>query len=394
MRKRNLLTIFLIVFVDMLGVGLMIPVLPTYIESFGGGEAAYGWFIGLYPLMQLVSTPVLGRLSDRYGRRPLLLLSIGGTMVAWLALGFAWALWVLFAARLLDGLTGGNVAVAQAVITDVTDDKGRARGLGLVGAAIGLGFVCGPGIGGLLGEWHMRAPAFAAAALTALNWLGIFFFLGETRDPAMAANRPEFARRGITALGGMGATLRRPLIGPLLITRLVYFFPFAMFEGVFMLDLANRFHLGPRGGGFVMMFTGLLIAAVQGGLIGRLTDRFGEAALIKASFGVMALGFFGWGMAPSLGALLVILVPLAFSLGILNTATRSLLSKAAAREDQGGTLGLAAALDGLNRAAGPVAGSYLVKLSGYSGPGVAGAVICLMIVPYVIRKIGKRQATQ
>ncbi|GAB4311746.1 MAG: TCR/Tet family MFS transporter [Candidatus Sumerlaeia bacterium] len=386
MRKRTLTTIFLIVFVDMLGIGLMIPVLPDYLKHFGGGDVAYGWFIGLHPLMQLVSTPVLGRLSDVYGRRLLLLVSLAGTIVAWLTLGFAQALWVLFAARILDGVTGGNIAVAQAVVTDVTEDKDRARGLGLIGAAIGLGFVCGPAIGGLLGAWHMRAPAFAAAVLSLANWIGLFLYLPETRDPAVVAARPV-GPRGVLMLGALGRMLRRPMIGPLLVTRLVYFFPFAVFEGIFMLDLVNRFGLGPRGGGLVMTYVGVLIAAVQGGLIGRLANRFGEPALIKASFGVMALGFLGWGLAPDLWLLCVILAPLSLALGIQNTATRSLLSKVAAREDQGGTLGLAAALDGLNRAAGPVAGGYLVRHLGYWSPGVAGAVICALVLPYVLLKI-------
>lgn len=386
MRKRNLFTIFLIVFVDMLGIGVMIPVLPAYVAAFGGSEVDFAWLIGIYPLMQFFSTPILGGLSDRFGRRPLLLISLAGTLIAWLTLGFAQALWVLFAARILDGLTGGNIAIAQAIITDVTDEKGRARGLGLIGAAIGLGFVCGPAIGSFLSLLGMRAPAFAAAGLSAINLMGVALYLAETRDPAINAARMAGAR-GFAAMKQFRASLARPLVGPLLLTRLVYFFPFALFEGIFILYLYERFDLEAFGAGLVMTYVGVLIALVQGGLIGRLTDKFGEPALIKVSFFVMALGLLGWALSPALAVLLLVLAPLSMSLGILNTAIRSLLSKAAASEEQGGTLGLAAALDGLNRAAGPVAGGYIMSFMGVWGPGAVGAAICLLFMPYVMLKI-------
>src|SRR5512135_3678920 len=150
MRRSRLTSVFIIVFIDLLGFSLILPLLPYYAETFGANPTLVGLLVGSYAAAQLVGAPILGRLSDRYGRRPILLLSVLGTFIGFLLLGFARSLWVLFASRILDGLTGGNLSIAQAYISDVTDAKSRARGLGMVGAAFGLGFIIGPAVGGIL----------------------------------------------------------------------------------------------------------------------------------------------------------------------------------------------------------------------------------------------------
>jgi DHA1 family tetracycline resistance protein-like MFS transporter len=190
MQKHPLLTIFIVVFIDLLGFGLILPLLPYYAETFDASSTVVGLLVASYSAAQLVGAPLLGRLSDRLGRRPILLVSILGTGLGFVLLGIANTLWLLFASRLLDGLTGGNVSVARAYITDVTDEENRARGMGLIGAAFGLGFVIGPAMGGLLSTGERYAlPAFVAAGLSLFNLLAVYVWLPESLDAGRRAEK-------------------------------------------------------------------------------------------------------------------------------------------------------------------------------------------------------------
>ena len=179
-KNRSLLAIFLVVFIDLLGFGVVLPLLPYYADRFGANAAVTGLLVASYAAAQFIATPILGRLSDRFGRRPILMLSIAGNVLGFGLLALANNLWLLFAARILAGLTGGNISVAQAYITDVTAPKDRARGLGMIGAAFGLGFIIGPVTGGLLNEVSPAAPALAAAGLSLLNLLMVGLWLPES----------------------------------------------------------------------------------------------------------------------------------------------------------------------------------------------------------------------
>src|SRR6266478_5369909 len=182
MKRSPLLVIFITIFIDLVGFGIVIPVLPFYVEGtrFNATARSVGLLFASYSVMQLVFTPVLGRLSDRYGRKPVLLLSIIGTGIGFLILGFAKTLWMLFAGRILDGITGGNISTAQAYIADITSKEDRAKGMGLIGAAFGLGFIFGPAIGGILSRWGIHVPFFFAAVLCFANALLIYFTHPET----------------------------------------------------------------------------------------------------------------------------------------------------------------------------------------------------------------------
>ena len=184
MKKSPLLPIFLIVFIDLLGFGLILPLLPFYAKSFGANELTIGLLLASYSLMQFIGAPVLGRLSDRYGRRPILLISQLGTFVGFIMLGFANGLGMLFASRIVDGVSGGNISTAQAYIADISDEKNRARNFGLIGAAFGLGFIMGPAIGGFLSQFGYQVPAFAAAGLSFLSMTLTFFLLHEPERKA------------------------------------------------------------------------------------------------------------------------------------------------------------------------------------------------------------------
>ena len=191
MKNKPLFSIFLIVFIDMLGFGLILPLLPYYAETFGASDTVIGLLVASYAAAQLIGAPLLGRLSDRFGRRPILLISLVGTLLGFLLLGFASTLFILFAARILDGITGGNISVAQAYISDVTDSKNRAKGLGMIGAAFGLGFIIGPATGGLLSQWGYAVPAFAAAGLVAINLLMVALWLPESLPPKKELPKPK-----------------------------------------------------------------------------------------------------------------------------------------------------------------------------------------------------------
>src|SRR5258708_51126 len=212
MKRSPLIVIFTTVFIDLVGFGIVIPVLPYYTEgtSFNGTPRTVGLLFASYSIMQLIFSPILGSLSDKYGRRPILLISIIGTGIGFLILGFATTLWMLFAGRILDGITGGNISTAQAYIADVTTEEDRARGMGIVGAAFGLGFVFGPAIGGVLSRWGINVPFLFAAGLAFANATLLYFTLPET----VTADHP--AR--VSAAGGRGwrqliDSLKRPRLG-------------------------------------------------------------------------------------------------------------------------------------------------------------------------------------
>ena len=386
MKNKPLASIFLIVFIDLLGFGLILPLLPYYAESFGASDTLVGFLIASYAAAQLVGAPLLGRLSDRFGRRPILLLSLFGTLLSFLLLGFANTLWLLFAARIADGITGGNISVAQAYIADVTDEKSRAKGLGMIGAAFGLGFIFGPATGGFLSQWGYAVPAFAAAGLVTLNLLMVYLWLPESLTPERRAElaekeKPKFNLRALLD------ALQRPVSGSLLITRFFFGLAFSIFQTIFSLYALRRFGLEAQQTGYILTYVGVLSVIVQGGLVGKLTDRFREDLLITASVGIMALSLLGWAFAPSVVMLLVILAPTAFAGGVLNTVISSALTKTVQPQEIGGILGLSASIESLTRVIAPTLGGVLLDQYGSWSPGTFGALILAGLFIYVWNKI-------
>jgi DHA1 family tetracycline resistance protein-like MFS transporter len=382
MKNKPLFAIFLVVFIDLLGFGLILPLLPYYAESFGASDTIIGLLVASYAAAQLVGAPLLGRFSDRFGRKPILELSLLGTLVSFLLLGFAQTLWVLFIARIFDGLTGGNISVAQAYITDVTDEKNRAKGLGMIGAAFGLGFILGPATGGLLSQYGYAVPAFAAAGLVSINLLMVVLWLPESLSPEkrVALSMAEKPRATLTALL---AALRRPFSGSLLITRFFFGLAFAIFQTIFSLYALRRFDLDAQQTGFVLTYVGLLSVIVQGGLVGRLSKRFSDDVLIFTSVALMAVSLLGWAFAPSVPVLLVILAPVALAGGVLNTIISSALTKAVQPHEIGGILGLSASIESLTRVIAPTLGGLLLDNLGPWSPGVFSAIVLAGLFIYV-----------
>ena len=386
MDKKRLFSILLVVFIDLLGFSLILPLLPYYAETFNASEFVTGLLIAVYALMQLIGAPILGRLSDRYGRRPILLVSVFGTFIGFLLFGFATTLWMLFAARILDGITGGNLSVAQAYISDVTDAKNRAKGLGLIGAAFGIGFIIGPVTGGILSQYGYNVPAFVAAGLALFNFILIYAWLPESLTKEKREQLGEQKKPSVT-LDALIAALMRPFTGSLLITRFFFSLAFAIFQTIFSLYALAKFNLTARDTGFVLTYVGVLSVFVQGFLVGRLTNRFREDHLITFAVALMAVSLLGWALVPSVFWLLVVLTPTSISGGILNTLLSSTLTKAVAPQEIGGILGLSASVESSTRIIAPILGGALLERVGTWSPGAFGAVIMIGVTVYVIAKI-------
>ena len=412
MSKSRLFPIFLVVFVDLLGFGLILPLLPFYADAYGATPTIVGLLTASYAAAQLLGAPILGRLSDRYGRRPILLVSITGTLVGFLLLGLAepfgkalagvagggavnlalensMILAILFISRILDGLTGGNISVAQAYISDVTDDKGRAQGLGLIGAAFGLGFILGPAAGGLLSTWGYAAPAFAAAALAAINLVSVAVNLPESLTPELRTRLAERKRPSLS-LRALWQALNRPRVGPLLHIRFFYGLAFATFQTIFPLFAQYRLGLDARQTGFVLTYVGVLAALVQGVGVGLLAKRFSDNNLIFSSILLMTGALLAWAFVPSVWWLLVVMIPLAFAGGVLNTVLNSALTKVVYPEEVGGTLGLASSLESGTRVLAPSAGGVLLGQVGSWAPGVFGAVLMVWVSTFAWRRLIRR----
>lgn len=395
MKNRSLVAIFFVVFIDLLGFSIVLPLLPFYATKLGANDIVVELIVASYALAQLLGAPLLGRLSDRIGRRPVLLISIAGSMAGFIILGFARTLVLIFISRVIDGLTGGNLSVAQAYIADVTDESNRAKGMGLIGAAFGLGFILGPVMGGILSKVNLNLPAFAAAGLTLVELLLVFFWLKESLTPARKAQARMSGQPAFTVSALMTA-LRKPLVGPLLSSRFFFAFAFSMFQTVFALYALRRFHLDESSTSYILAYVGFLSVIVQGFIVGRLTKLFSEKRLLFFATALMAIALAGWALAPNVTVLLIVLAPIALAGGGFNTVINSVLSKSVKPEEIGGTLGLAAALESATRAFSPALGGFLLYSLGTSAPGVFCAILLVWLTWYswvkVIR-VGKIESS-
>jgi DHA1 family tetracycline resistance protein-like MFS transporter len=338
---RPLGVIVLIVLVDLLGFTIVMPLLAPFAAHYGFSEWRIGLLFSAYPVCQLVAGPILGRLSDRYGRRPLLIFSQAGTALSFLILGLSRDFTLMLLARLLDGASGGNILVAQAYVADVTAPEDRARGMGLIGMAFGLGFVLGPLAGGLLlslplaDDLRLRLPFLVAAGFSTLAWVLVLFRLPESRPRGEPAR--ETAR--VASWRGIVNTISMPGIGRLILISFLAVFAFAAFEGTFALYLQRRMLWDARTAAFAFAGIGLLSAVVQGGLIRRLVPRFGEARLIMAGLALAACGLAGMALAANAPFLASSMMLLGIGQGLLSPSVSGLLSRTTPMSEQGAVFG-------------------------------------------------------
>ncbi|HJU41784.1 MAG TPA: MFS transporter [Vicinamibacterales bacterium] len=375
--------IFVTVFIDLLGFGLIIPLLPFYAESFGASALAIGLLNTSFSLMQFLFSPLWGRWSDRIGRKPIILLGLFGSGASYVTLALANSLALLFVARIIGGIAGANIPAAQAYIADITTPEDRARGMGLVGAAFGLGFIFGPAIGGLLSRISPETPMWCAGALCFANFVAAWFLLPESRA-ASAATR---------TLGRLEA-FRHAMTKPTLLLILSLYFlvtmAFAGFEATFALFTEARFGYTAASIGFLFTFIGVIIAVIQGVLIGKVVHRVGERRIIPAAIAAISLSIgllpFVWNVPTLLAALGL----LAMGMGFNNPSLSSMVSKLSDEDDQGGTLGLASSLASLGRVVGPAWGGYLYDAFGMTTPYLSAAGV--MFAAFVVSLQGLRPA--
>jgi len=375
--KRNIVILFFTMIVVMLGFGMIIPILPFYIEHFGASGKGLGALMATFSIMQFIFSPIWGALSDRYGRKPILMIGVLGNVAAQVLMGLSTELWMLFVARALAGiLSSATLPTAMAYISDSTSEDQRSSGMGIIGAAQGIGMVLGPGIGGWLAAQSLQLPFFVAAGFSALALVFIIAIFPESLPKA--ARRQGQKVRGVN-LGELWQGLWGP-IGILLFLAFLLNFALANFEGIFGLYAQQRFNYGPREVGLVLMTIGIVSAVVQGALTGPFTQRWGDVRVIKAALITSAIGFVIMLQAIDMVTLLLTVMFFVTSNAMLRPGVSSLISKRTA-SGQGSAMGLNNAFMSLGRIVGPLWAGFAFDIN-LNFPYLTGGLI--MLVGFII----------
>jgi len=373
--------LFLIVLVDLIGFGIIIPLLPFFAEHFGATPFQVGLVMASYSAAQFVAAPVWGRVSDRIGRRPVLLATLVGMASGSALLAVTDSLAMLFAVRILTGFMAGNIATAFAYVADITGPGERARGMGVIGAAFGLGFIAGPAIGGLLAgadpaTADYQTPAFAAVALSALAFVLTWFLLPESLS---ASARATIRQRAHGFAAPWREALHRPRLNGLVGMMFLATFVFAGMESTFAIWSRRQFGWGPEQNGYLFAFVGILSAVIQGGAIGRLARRFGEGHLVTAGAILLALGLGAVPLARNVPVLVVAMSFAGIGFSLVTPALNSLISLEAAEHERGRIMGLARSATTLARVLGPACAGAIFGWIGKDSPYVAGALLMLVL---------------
>lgn len=373
------MTIFLIVFVDLLGFGIVLPLLPYIAEKYEATPLTIGILGATYSFFQLVSGPILGRLSDRYGRKKLLAISQFGSAIGYLMLGMAHSLPLLFLARIIDGITGGNISIAQAYIADVTTKENRAKGMGIIGAAFGLGFIFGPAIGGFLAKYNYSYPGYFAMVVSLITVLLTMYTLPETVN---SEERVKSVKAKIT-LQQFWKVATSSKIEYLIIVFFLLNSAFSLMQGTFALWTQKRFNFGPEQNGYIFAFIGIVSVIAQLKLLPLLVKKFHERVLLNYSTIFFGLGFFLIPFVPNPWYLLATQSFIIFGNAMANPAIQALASENVPKEEYGETLGFLQSAGSLGRIVGPVLGGYLFGALGIDSPFFFAAFILFIIFIYL-----------
>lgn len=357
--NHSLLTIFLIVFIDLLGFGIILPLLPFIAQKYLASSLTIGILTATYSFFQFVFAPILGRLSDRYGRKKLLIISQFGSMIGYLILVFANNLPLIFLSRIIDGVTGGNISIAQAYIADITTKENRAKGMGLIGAAFGLGFIFGPAIGGLLSKISFSAPALLAAFVSLITIFTTYFFLKETVDIKKATHSKK------TSFNWQN--IKKVLFNyPLNLLILAFFLvnlSFSSFQGIFPLYSEKKFNFGPQENGWIFTYIGILVVMVQLKIMPALVLKFKEKKVMKIGLFLLSLGLFLLPYSNSFFLLYLFLTILPFGNGLFNPTIQALASEKVSKLEYGEVLGAMQAFGSVGRILGPIIAGELFSFS-------------------------------
>lgn len=400
LRRASLLVLFLTVFIDLIGFGMVIPFLSFYAREYGASGVVVGAVVGIYSIMQFFFAPVWGRLSDRIGRRPVILISLTASFCGYFLFAIADNLAILFVSRIIAGAGGANIGTAQAYITDVTTDRERARGMGLIGAAFGLGFILGPPLSGILsavgtnrGLTGNLLPGLVAAGLSLVALILAFSVLAESKPPDVhprSARPPQFDPRLWKAVGSQGSLTA--LMSGLFLTLIAV----AGMEIIVTLHARDRFHFEQLDLAYLFLFMGVIVGAIQGGFIGRFANAIGEKRLIVIGALSFSIAFIA---VPDLWRIPLLYVAaffVAIGQGLTYPSLTSLVSKAAPVSERGSILGFATAVGSLARFIGPIVAGFFYDLGGPRGAfyGAAGFTILAMLIAMTIRQPADRDPVE
>ena len=371
--KRKLAIIFGFVFIDLLGYSLILPLLPYIAERFSATPTQVGLLLTANALAQMIAAPLIGRLSDRWGRRPMLIISVTGTVIAFLLFSFSQSLWMLFLSRILDGFLGGNTALAKAYITDITDNENRSKGLGLIGAAFGLGFIIGPFSGGQLSKFGFMVPGLVAAALSFINLIAVILWIPESltdKQRVEAKSNPTTKFN----LKNLLDTLKIPTAGSLLIVNFWYSLGFMLFQVNFVLVAKESLNLSAQTTSMLLSLVGIMSVITQGFIIGWISKKLKESQLIFIATITLAMGLIGWGYAATVTQYIIVIIPISIAAGIVSVSLNSLLTKSIKKESIGGTLGLAQSQQTFAQVVTPIIGGPLIQFFGGYSVGILAAI--------------------
>lgn len=390
--RRALLFIFLTVFLDLLGVGILVPVIPFLIGEYSTAGLTVGLMALTFSGAQFLAAPLLGRLSDRWGRRPVLVLSVLGSGIGYVLFALGGALWVYFLARLIDGITGGNISAAQAYIADVSAPEDRAKNFGLLGAAFGLGFLLGPAIGGALSHYSLHAPAWGAAILAVTTALFGLFVLKESH-PAERRRATPILWRELDPFGAILGYMRRPALTPFLLAMTTLGIAFAGFRTNLAVFTRDRFLMGPEGNAVLFTIAGFFAVFTQGVIVRRLSGHLPPKRSAIIGCVVLGCGLLGIGTTPVPWGLYPSVALIAIGSGLANPSLTALLSNEIPAIEQGALFGATQGLQSLTMIIGPVLAGLVYDLFGQRAPYLLGAGLLLLSVAALRTAHNPAQAT-
>ncbi|WP_113959083.1 TCR/Tet family MFS transporter [Roseimicrobium gellanilyticum] len=371
-RQPAIVFIFITLFLDIFGIGLIVPVLPGLVEKMVGGNEEttshmVGWLVALYALMQFLFSPVLGSLSDRFGRRPVILLSLLGSGLDYLLLAWAPSLWWLFLGRIISGITAANFTAASAYIADITPPEKRAHGFGIIGAAFGLGFIAGPAVGGLvseygrhlMGDYGLRLPFILAAGVTLLNWVYGVFVLPESLTKE---NRRPFHWESAHPIKSIKSLSRWPVVLSLSGVHFLMNLTHTIYPSLWVLYTKKRYGWGELDVGLSLGFVGIMSAIVQGGLAGRIIGFLGDRRGLLLGFALMTVAMVGYGLAPNGFVIYVVMFVGAFS-GIAGPAAQAIITKKVGATEQGEVQGALNSVASVAGIVGPIVWTWMFAYS-------------------------------
>ena len=382
--KKILAFLFSIVLFDFIGLTILITVQTFIVKEYNTTALAVTLLTVIYAAAQFIAAPLLGKLSDRYGRRPILLFSLLGSAVGYFIFGIGGALWVLYISRLIDGFTGGNVSIANAYITDVSSEKDRTQSLGIIGAAFGLGLIIGPILGGLLSQISLSAPVYIAGLFSLFATIVGFFILPESL-PKNKRETIKLVKKDLNPLSSIGKFITKPILGIFLLVFIIFNFTFSGFTISLPIFLIHKFNINALNVAGILFVSGVVSSIVQGGLIGRLDIRFGDKKLLMVGLIIFSIGLIFFFMAPSFWMIYPIIGFISFGLGLTTPTLSSIISKIVSKNQIGEVFGVTTSLNSLMSIFGPLWAGLVYDYIRPSAPYWMGAILLLIAFILVVK---------